>query len=83
MSELLAEVLSGSSAGLPPDSGAGAEEDHELVCLDGWVFTEQWLCDGNADCPDGSDEHYCGGPGEPPDITGLKHGTIKSSINSF
>lgn len=35
-------------------------EEKELACGDGTCLPSHYFCDGSVDCPDGSDEGWCG-----------------------
>lgn len=38
----------------------GECSEKHLACGDGTCFPATYFCDGSVDCPDGSDEAYCG-----------------------
>lgn len=39
---------------------ANCDNIDELGCGDGTCLPSEYFCDGSVDCPDGSDEGYCG-----------------------
>jgi len=38
----------------------GGCNSDEFQCPDGWCISNDWLCDGDNDCGDNTDEENCG-----------------------
>ena len=47
------------NATTPKPTTSPCELDHQVECEDGKCIEKSWLCDGERDCPSGSDERNC------------------------
>lgn len=54
------DVFAEWNAPRPLLSTAKCENSQDWGCGDGTCLTKEYFCDGNVDCPDGSDEGWCG-----------------------
>ena len=54
------DVFAEWKAPKPLLNGAGCLKDNELGCADGTCLVSEFFCDGSVDCPDESDEGWCG-----------------------
>lgn len=55
----LEKLIAEEAPSKPLLENGNCEEGH-LACGDASCILSQYFCDGNPDCPDGSDEAFCG-----------------------